>query len=510
MYRDESPTAHRVLKTASKAVLTTVLGSALATLPACVAPTSGAPRRERAVTGSTDFSRSAAGEKIGFEELEELTNAYADRYRTLMEDAIAEITKNNPDARARATAQRFLVESTTSAYDIATNGDPFSQVLDLTIMVTLTSQVWIDDDRATREFGADRAEPLIVALRQAREEIWRIAARVFLADQLAALDFMIASWRRENRGVEDTSFVRFDDFAEQRGESLIRDVASGGGLFEPLNKAIDESVAYRKLGERIFYLAKRMPTLANWQTQALADEVLAKEETKRALANLDGVSKSVESLGATVTKLATDVPKLVADERTAIFAEIDRRQKDIDAALGQVTAIAGEAAKAAADARAISEGVSPILSDAQKTLEAAQPTLDAVQKLAETSERLLGKVAELKGPPTPPDPNAPPAKPFDIADYQKMLGDATVTLGEANKLLSNADSLAGSKSIKGLIDEVTHATEQRIQSLEAMVMRVVYLIGGIAAGVVVLTFALLFAYRATAARTARTQQGGMK
>jgi uncharacterized membrane protein YuzA (DUF378 family) len=61
-----------------------------------------------------------------------------------------------------------------------------------------------------------------------------------------------------------------------------------------------------------------------------------------------------------------------------------------------------------------------------------------------------------------------------------------------------------------LIDEVTHATEQRIQSLEAMVMRVVYLIGGIAAGIVVLTFALLFAYRATAARTARTQQGGMK
>jgi hypothetical protein len=467
-----------------------------------MAPSRGAPRREKAVTGSTDFSRSAAGEKIGFDELEELTNAYADRYRTLMEDAIAEITKNNPDARARATAQRFLVESTTSAYDIATNGDPFSQVLDLTIMVTLTSQVWIDDDRATREFGADRAEPLVVALRQAREEIWRIASRVFLPDQLAALDFMIASWRRENRSVEDTSFVRFDDFAEQRGESLIRDVASGGGLFEPLNKAIDESVAYRKLGERIFYLAKRMPTLANWQTQALADEVLAKEETKRALANLDGVSKSVESLGATVTKLAADVPKIVADERTAIFAEIDRRQKDIDSALGQVNAIAGEAAKAAADARAIAEGVSPILGDAQKTLAAAQPTLDAVQKLAETSERLLGKVAEIKGPPAPVDPIAPPA------DYQRMLGDATVALGEANRLLENADSLAGSKSVKGLIDEVTHATEQRIESLEEMVTRIVFMIGAIAAGVVVLAFALLFAYRATGARAARPSNGG--
>lgn len=476
----------------------------------CAAPGArAAPRREKPVTGSTDFSRSAASEKISSEELDEITNAFADRYRTLMEDAVAAIVKNNADARARATAQRFLVESTTSAYDIVTNGDPFSQVLDLTIMVTLTSQVWIDDDRATREFGPERAESLVSSLRQAREEIWRIASRVFLPDQLAALDFMIASWRRDNRGVEDTSFVRFDDFAEQRGEGLIRDVASGGGLFQPLNQAIDESVAYRKLGERIFYLAKRMPTLANWQTQAFADEMLAKEETKRALANLDGVSKSVESLGATVTQLAADVPKIVAEERTAIFAEIDRRQKDIDSALGQVNAIAGEAAKAAADARAIAEGVSPMLGDAQKTLEAAQPTLDAVQKLAETSERLLGKVAEIKGPPVPPDPNAPPAKPFDIADYQKMLGDATVALGEANKLLENADSLAGSKSVKGLIDEVTHATEQRIESLEQMVTRVVYLVGAIAAGVVMLAFALLFAYRATGARAgARSTKGG--
>ncbi len=487
------------------------LSLAVTTLSAgCAAPGArAAPRREKPVTGSTDFSRSAAGEKISAEELDEITNAFADRYRTLMEDAVAAIVKNNPDARARATAQRFLVESTTSAYDIVTNGDPFSQVLDLTIMVTLTSQVWIDDDRATREFGPERAESLVSSLRQAREEIWRIASRVFLPDQLAALDFMIASWRRDNRGVEDTSFVRFDDFAEQRGEGLIRDVASGGGLFQPLNQAIDESVAYRKLGERIFYLAKRMPTLANWQTQAFADEMLAKEETKRALANLDGVSKSVETLGATVTQLAADVPKIVAEERTAIFAEIDRRQKDIDSALGQVNAIAGEAAKAAADARAIADGVSPMLGDAQKTLEAAQPTLDAVQRLAETSERLLGKVAELKGPPVPPDPNAPPAKPFDIADYQKMLGDATVALGEANKLLENADSLAGSKSVKGLIDEVTHATEQRIESLEHMVTRVVYLVGAMAAGIVMLAFALLFAYRATGARAgARSTKGG--
>ena len=91
-----------------------------------------------------------------------------------------------------------------------------------------------------------------------------------------------------------------------------------------------------------------------------------------------------------------------------------------------------------------------------------------------------------------------------------MLGDATIALGEANTLLENADSLAGSKSIKGLIDEVTHATEQRIQSLEQMITRVMYIIGVIAAGIVVLTFALLFAYRATATRSAQSLSGGAK
>jgi hypothetical protein len=157
-------------------------------MPACVTGRGGAPRVTKAVTGSADFSRSTSLEKIGDAELDELTNAFADRYRTLLEDAVSAVVTGNADARQRSLAQRFLVETTTSAYDIVTNGDPFSQVLDLTIMVTLTSQVWIDDDRATREFGEARGEPLVASLRRAREESWDIAARVFTPDQLSALD----------------------------------------------------------------------------------------------------------------------------------------------------------------------------------------------------------------------------------------------------------------------------------------------------------------------------------
>jgi hypothetical protein len=237
---------------------------------------SGATRVNKPVTGSTDFNRGAAHEKLTSDQLEQLTNAFADRYRTLMEDAVREIVRGNKDARQRAVAQRMLVETTSSVYDIASNGDPFSQVLDLTIVVTLTSQVWIDGDRATREFGPEHAEPMITALRQARKEVWEIAGKVFLPDQLSALDFLIAGWRRDNPKVEDVAYVRFNDFAESRGEKIVEEAASGGGLFEPLDKAVEQAKNYERLGERIFFLAKRLPTLASWQSEAVVDEIIAK------------------------------------------------------------------------------------------------------------------------------------------------------------------------------------------------------------------------------------------
>jgi hypothetical protein len=112
-----------------------------------------------------------------------------------------------------------------------------------------------------------------------------------------------------------------------------------------------------------------------------------------------------------------------------------------------------------------------------------------VERLAATSERLLGKVAEMSGPPNPD------AKPFDITEYRGALGDATTVLVEANRALDRGESLAGSPAVKGLIDEVTLATEERIGSLETTLVRIVWLVGGVAAGLLFLSFGLAVVYR---------------
>jgi hypothetical protein len=369
----------------------------------------------------------------------------------------------------------MLVASTTSVYDIATNGDPFTQVLDLTVVVTLTSQVWIDADRATREFGEERAHTLIAALRQAREEIWEIAARVFTPDQLSALDFLIAGWRKDNPAVDDVYFVRFNDFNESRGQSFVAEAAQGGGLFEPIGRAVDQAKSYERLIERMFYLSKRAPMLVSWQSQAIVDDVIAKPEVGRALGNLDTVTESVNELSATADRLATEIPALIARERETLLLEIDRRQQEVNGTLVQVKSV----------------------------VDAAAPVVAEVHALAQTGERILAKAVELRGPPAEPDPDAPPAKPFDVAEYQRLLATASATLQEANALAARGESLANSPAVKGLIDEVTKATQERIDSVEEASRRVVWQVGLMLGGVLSLAFALAVAYRATSRREMR-------
>ena len=139
-----------------------------------------------------------------------------------------------------------------NVYDIAGNAGAFTRVLDLTVVTTLISQVWIDDDRATEVFG-DRAEMLVRALHHGRVEAWALAAQVLRPDQLDLLDYLLWDWRRHNPDMAQVYFVRFSNFAIGRGKSADAEVLAAGGLFGNVGRegqAIEEA---RLLTERMFY-----------------------------------------------------------------------------------------------------------------------------------------------------------------------------------------------------------------------------------------------------------------
>ena len=217
----------------------------------------------------------------------------------------------NPDPVQRREAQQMLVNGATNVYDIASNADAFTRVLDLIVVTTLVSQIWIDDDRATEVF-ADRAQILIRALHHGRVEAWALAAQVLRPDQLDLLDYLLWDWRRQNPDMVRAYSVRFSNFAIGRGKSADAEVLAAGGLFGNVGQAGQAIEEARLLTERMFYQLKRMPTLLRWQAEALQDAALATPEVGKALADVHRVADQVEQL-----------PKNVAAERQALLAAVD-------------------------------------------------------------------------------------------------------------------------------------------------------------------------------------------
>lgn len=373
--------------------------------------------------------------------LDGLTKAYADRYMTLVVSACDEIAANNPSLEQRRMANLFKTASVTAIYDVATNPDPFTQLIDMLLVVTLQTMVWIDEDHASEVFP-EREEILVLALRRAREDIWDLARQVMTPNQLNELDRLMVEWRRENRDVQFVSFVRFGDFANRRGQSILAEVRSGGGLLAPTRQAIDET---RLLAERVFYLAKRTPFLISWQAQAAADDLLIKPE-------ISGTLEQVEKVAAAADRAATaaeSLPAAVAAEREALLTAFDEREEQLHAALESYRA-------AVADSRLLVQDVDSAIAGTEQALGAARAVSESLTELARTLDALMARHAN-----APADPDAP-SRPFDINEYAAAVQDLTVTVRELNTLVASTGSLIDSRAFEDRLDQLNAAVANHI------------------------------------------------
>jgi hypothetical protein len=301
-------------------------------------------------------------------ELERAVYAYADRYAMHVTAACEQIARGNPSAEQRRIAHLVQLGSASSIYDIATEADPFVKLIDLLMMVTLQSYAWIDEDRAEREFGA-RAEPLIRALRQMRVDAWKLAARVLRPDQLQRADALILDWRRRNPDLQILAYVRFSDPSMERGREALQELKPDASWFGigQATKAVDEA---RHLAERAFFQAKRMPTILNWQMEAVLNEALAKPELAQALSTADSVTRAAER----ITAAAQAVPAQLSAEREALVAVLEDRSGRLSGLLGEVRKTTAAADQLAASALKLAESGERLSAN----LRAAVTTLDAI------------------------------------------------------------------------------------------------------------------------------------
>jgi len=245
-------------------------------------------------------------------ELDELTRAFADRYVGLLYSACDALKKDNPDPVQRREAQVLMVDCATSIYDIASNADAFTRMLDLVVVTTLVSQVWIDDDRVSQVFPG-REDLLIRALHHGRVEAWALAAQVLRPDQIDLLDYLLWDWRRHNPDMVKVSFVRLSNFAIGRGKSANSEVLAASGLYANVGRQGQAIAEARLLTERMFYMLKRAPTLLRWQVDTLKEDIFN---------DLDDRMKQADATVANVRVTVSEVNEMLKTADT-LFIRFD-------------------------------------------------------------------------------------------------------------------------------------------------------------------------------------------
>jgi hypothetical protein len=396
-------------------------------------------------------------------ELGELTYGYADRYYMVIGSAVDAIKRGNPDPTQRRLAHQIKLNGVQAINDIVSNNDPYSQILDLVVAVTLQSRLAIDENRAEQLFG-DRASGLIKAMRTMRVEAWDLAAKVLTQDQLELLDYIILEWRRTHPDIEEVVFVKFDNFASARAAELLQQLKAGEGFLAPLSEASQVLKDWDRLAERAFWYSKRAPNIAAIQAEGAVNEILAEPEIGSLFQTADRISKTAES-----------IPHAIETERQALFTQLDAHQNLLTNTLDDIRHIVS-------DVNSLGNTCTLLNTNLQMTLAALNETLKTTDEVG----RHLGF-------------DKPSARPFDIQDYITTLVRFNEAVTNVYQLSLSADQLTRSEGWKKALQDMTDATDRRV---DRVFSRLCMLLG--------LAFVLAIAYRLVSLklerRIARTAQ----
>lgn len=432
-------------------------------------------------------SAEAIQAQLSLDELDRQCLAYADRYMTVLVAACDELVRDNPSPIQRREAHRLKITGVSGVYDIVTSRDRYNEVLDLTTVVTLQSQTWIDEGLAESVF-AERAPHLIRALRQLRLEAWDIAAQALRPGQLQELDWLIQDWRAKHRAVRFSTFVRFDGLGDERARALATEVQDGGGFLAPISDATAAVRDVQALAERAFYFSKRLPFLASWQAESSADDLLAHPE----IASLASELKIAATAATQIATSIAQMPGLLAHEREALVKAAEDQQKSAGVLVTQIRAALVEGGTALTEAGKLTTAGTQLATELKHTVDAANETLKTAMPL-------------LAAPPGA-TADAPKGRPFDVTEYTAAATQLGATIRELNVLLSGLRAPDTTRQIQDQLQAVDRTAAERIERtrghIDALIDRILWR----AVALIVLFFALLTAYRLLVAR--RTVAGG--
>ena len=352
----------------------------------------------------------------------------------------------------------------------ATGANPFANLLDLIVIVTLT-RLSVQDHWLPEVFG-ESARPLLDACLEQEREAWRIATQVLTSRDRKEFRRAIGQWRQRNPDIRSLEELRVTGFVAEIARFAKTDDSSGESVFDmlhidplaALDPAAREIAQTRYFGERALFLIQRMPTLLRWQTELLTMDIADMPQMRRTLADADRLGEAATQLGLVVQQL----PALIDGERRKVIA-------DVQSSASRLTTLADK----------------------------AQHALAAGDRMAKSADETLKTLREIQAA-AAANPKPANASPFRVEDYTALAEQVAWTAAQINTTLKSLDNLvtgpdavAERQSLGLLADDLERRGDRLIDRL---IRAGILLIAAACAGLV----AVLIAYRLALSRLTRS------
>jgi hypothetical protein len=436
-----------------------------ATLAGCVS--APAEPESRTVTVAPISGEEPSPAQVRREQLQAEVMRFADRYRERMnlEADRIRVDVATPDARWFAIGWQLGAAEATTAVAIGPN--PVENLLDMLVLATLTREqaerFWVPE-----VVGEEHGQGLLSATRALEEDIWSIADVVLIPKQQQDLRALILEWIEANPDQHYFWGIRLAGFSGQRAAELDQVVRSGGLLGEvrETRRTVDEM---RDFGERVMFYMQNMYSLMRLNAQLAVYDAMDQPEFSQMMASTKSLTVTAERF-ALVAETLPDKELEVVNQMMAGLAV--QREELLDSLLQEEARLRG------------------VLLDLREALVVGTEITENINQTAQVAERLAERLN------LGASEGEPAGEPMTPEQMQQMLSDVSQIAAEYKLLLQEVNTLVSTPAWDQRVPQVLDVLGQ----VDTEIDQLVYLIFAMNAGLIVLIFVGLFAYRYANAR----------
>ena len=247
---------------------------------------------------------------MSMQQLQSEIMSFADRFAAILWQAYEDFESQGPAQRARNIALGDTVYSMSSAFVIASNPNPSVALLDMIVLSVLGRMIY--EEHYLAEFGKP-AEAMAQGFRLLESDIQQIAEKVLSTSEQEELYGLIRGWRQAHPEQLTFVYLRFSDFASERGKSTIAETVKSGGMFASVRGATKEIEQTRLLAERGIFLASRMPLLTGYFADFWVSHLASNPDAEKILKDLNRLSLASHRLADVGAGLPEQIANLIKD-----------------------------------------------------------------------------------------------------------------------------------------------------------------------------------------------------